>query len=145
MNLGKNVYFTTCLAYATGAAVREGATLDMSGYDGVLAVMSVATAASSQTGDIHFQTSTASNFSGEANVKGTAIVTDENSDDEIFVIDLYKPLERYVRAVVTKDTTNSIAESVLYIQYKGAKAPPDNIVSDVCTYELHVSPVRGTK
>ena len=145
MNLGSNVYFTTCLAYASGTAARNGAELDMQGYDGVMAIMMVAAAGASNTGDLHFETATVTGFSGGTDLLGTAIVTDGDSDDEIFVVEIYKPLERYLRAVVTKDTTNTIAESVIYLQYKGAKRPTDNIVTDVCTHELHVSPARGTK
>ncbi len=145
MNLGKNVKITKCLAYASGTAVRSGATLDMLGYDGVLAVMTCATIAAGAVGDIHFETATDSGFSGGTDLTGTAIVTANDDDDEIFVADLYKPLERYIRAVVTKDTSNAAAESVAYIQYKGMKRPEVNTVTDLVTYELNVSPARGTK
>lgn len=145
MNLGKNCYFTTCLAYASGTAVRNGAEVDMLGYDGLMAVMMTGTIASSAVGDLHFETATVTGFSGGTDLAGTAIATDADSDDEIFVAEVYKPLERYIRAVVTKDTSNAAAESVIYIQYKGIKRPPDNIVTDVCTHELNISPARGTK
>ena len=145
MNLGNEVKISACLAYASGTAAREGATLDMLGYDGVLAIMTCATLAASSVGDIHFETSTDSGFSGGTDLTGTAIATANDDDDEIFVVDLYKPLERYVRAVVTKDTSNAMAESVTYIQYKSDKKPVTNTVTDTLTYELHVSPARGTK
>ncbi len=145
MNLGKDVKITKCLAYASGTAARDGATLDMLGYDGVLAVMTCATIAAGAVGDLHFETATDSGFSGGTDLAGTAIVTANDDDDQIFVADLYKPLERYIRAVVTKDTSNAAAESVTYIQYKGVKRPEVNSVTDLVTYELNISPARGTK
>ena len=145
MNLGKDVKITTCLDYASSTAVRSGDTLDMQGYDGVMAIMHCATIAGSAVGDLHFETATDSGFSGGTDLLGTAIVTADDDDNEIFVADLYKPLERYVRAVVTKDTSNAAAESVLYIQYKGVKRPEVNTVTDLVTYELNISPARGTK
>ncbi len=145
MNLGKNVKITTCLDYASGTAVRSGATADMEGYDGIMAVMHCAAIAGSAVGDIHFETATDSGFSGGTDLLGTAIAVADDDDNQIFVAELNKPLERYVRAVVTKDTTNAQAESVLYIQYKGIKRPEVNSVDDLVTYELNVSPARGTK
>lgn len=145
MNLGKNIKITTCLDYANGTAVRSGATVDMQGYDGLIAIMHCATIAGSSVGDLHFETSTASNFSGGTDLAGTAIAMGDGDSDQIFVAEVYKPLERYVRAVVTKDTSNAQAESVHYVQYKGNKRPEVNTVTDLVTYELNISPARGTK
>jgi len=78
-----------------------------------------------------------------ADLTGTAIATADDDDDEIFVSDLYRPLERFVRIVVTKDASNAAAESAIYIQYKGKKLPVEDMGAD--EYELHVSPAEGTK
>ncbi len=145
MNLGKDVKITKCLAYVSGTAARDGATLDMLGYDGVLAIMTCAAIAGSAAGDIHFETATDSGFSGGTDLLGTKIAVADDDDDEIFVAELNKPLERYVRAVVTKNAAQAQAESVLYIQYKGVKRPEINTVADLVTYELNISPARGTK
>ncbi len=145
MNLGKDVLISKCLTYGTGTAVRNGAEVDMLGYDGVLAIMSTGGMHNSAVGDIHFETATVTGFSGGTDLLGTALVTAGNDDDQVFVIDLYKPLERFIRAVVTKDTTNSAEESVVYVQYKGAKRPEVNNVTDEVTYELKISPARGSK
>lgn len=143
MNLSRNVKFTTCLDYASGTAVREGAILDMAGWDGVIAIVKHATIAASAVGDVHWEQDTASAMGTAADLAGTAIVVAADDDDELWITDLYKPLERYVRLVVTKDTSNAQAESVIYCQYRGSKNPVTDAGADA--FELHVSPAEGTK
>ena len=143
MNLSRHIKVTQALAYASGTAVRNGAEVDMQGWDGVIAIVTMATIASSAVGDIHWEQDTATGMGSAADLTGTAIATDEESDDEIFVSDLYRPLERFVRIVVTKDTSNAAAESAIYIQYKGKKLPVEDMGAD--EYELHASPAEGTK
>ena len=145
MNLGKNIKITKCLDYDTGSAVREGATLDMQGFDGVLAIMHCADIHNSAVGDLHFETATQANFSSGQDLANTAIAVAGTDDDDLFVIDLYRPQERWIRAVVTKDTSNTAAESVVYVQYTGRKGPIDNTEAGEVTYELNISPDRGTK
>jgi hypothetical protein len=143
LNLSKNIKVTQCLAYASGTAVREGAILDMSGWDGVIAVVCHATIAASAVGDVHWEQDSAAGGGTMADLAGTAIAVAADDDDQTWVMDLYKPTERYVRAVVTKDASNAQAESVTYIQYRGSKLPVADAGAD--EYELHVSPAEGTK
>lgn len=143
MNLSKHIKISDCLDYASGTATRNGATLDMSGWDGVLVVCKHATIAGSAAGDIHMEQGADSGLSDAADLAGTAIAIADDDDDQTFVIDLYKPTERYVRAVVTKNAANAQAESVLYIQYRGRKLPVTDMGAEA--YELHVSPAEGTK
>jgi len=142
-NLSKEINVTQCLAYASGTASRNGATLDMQGYDGVLCIVTHATIAASAVGDVHWEQDSASGMGTAADLAGTAIAVADDDDDEVWVLDLYRPLERYVRAVVTKDASNAQAESLVYVQYRGRKAPVSNAGAD--EYELHVSPSEGTK
>jgi len=143
MNLSRHIKVTQALAYASGTAVRNGAEVDMQGWDGVIAIVTMATIASSAVGDIHWEQDTATGMGSAADLTGTAIATADDDDDEIFVSDLYRPLERFVRIVVTKDTSNAAAESAIYIQYKGKKLPVEDMGAD--EYELHASPAEGTK
>lgn len=145
MNLGKNVKLTAALDYASGTATRNGATLDMAGFESVMVVMTLATIAASAVGDIHMEQDSASGFGTGADLAGTAIAVAADDDNQIFIIDLVKPTERYVRAVVTKNGSNAQAESVVYIQYSGKKRPEVNAVADTVSYELHVTPAEGTK
>jgi len=140
----KNVKISTALDYASGSSSRNGAIVDMQNYDGVLMIVKFATIANGATTSIKAQQGQLANMSDAADLAGTAISVADDDDNQIFVIDLYKPRERYVRLVVTKDGSNNAAESAIYVQYSGRKMPIDNNVTDAVTYELHVSPAEGT-
>jgi len=143
MNLGRHIKILNALDYASGTASRNGAEVDMQDWDGVIAVVKLATIAASAVGDIHWEQDTATGMGSAADLTGTAIAIGEDDDDEIYVSELYRPLERFVRIVVTKDASNAQAESAVYILYKGDKLPVADMGADA--YELNVSPAEGTK
>ena len=144
LNLGKNTKVTPGAAYADGTADVNGATLDMSGYDGVLMILTAAAIAGSAVTTFKAQQGAESNLSDAADLEGTGISVADDDDDQLFIIDLYRPQERYVRAVIDKDAANTVAASILYIQYNASRAPVTQNVTDEVTYELHVSPDEGT-
>lgn len=144
MNLGKNVVIRTALDYTSGSADRNGETFDTQGFDGVMAVVKFATIAAGATTSIKMQQGAASDMSDAADLAGTGISVADDDDNQIFIIDLYRPQERYVRVVVDKDATNATAESAIYIGYSARSLPTDMALTDEVTYELHVSPSEGT-
>ncbi len=144
MNLGTDIKITKALDYASGTADRNGATLDMAGYEGVMMVAKFATIAAGATTTIKAQQGAASDLSDAADLAGTSISVAADDDNQVFVIDLFRPRERYVRVVIDKDASNAAAESAIYYQYGPKKQPVSNNVTDLVTYEKHVSPAEGT-
>lgn len=144
MNLSADVKVTTALDYASGSADRNGVTLDMLGYEGVLIIVKFATIATGAVTAIKAQQGAASNLSDAADLAGTGRAVADDDDNQIFQIDIFKPTERYVRLVIDKDASNATAESAIYIQYGAHKLPVSNNVTDAVTTELHVSPAEGT-
>jgi len=143
--LSDSIKISIALAYAEANAAREGAVLDMEGFDGVIGIVHCAAIAGSAVGDIHFEQDNAVGMGGAADLEGTAIAIADDDDDQIFACDLYRPREQFVRAVVTKNGANNQAESAIYIQYKARKEPVVNTEADVLTLEQHASPDEGTK
>jgi len=135
---------SSALDYASGTADRTGAILDMAGFTGVLMIVKLATIAAGAVTSIKAQQDTASNMAGAADLAGTGITIANDDDNQIFIIDLYEPVERYVRLVVDKDATNACAESAIYIQYGPTNRPQVNTATDLVTYERHMSPAEGT-
>lgn len=120
-NLIDDVKITSALDYASGTADRNGATLDMQNYDGVLVLVKFATIAASAVTSIKAQQGAQSDLSDAADLAGTAQSIADTDDDKTFYIDIFRPQERYVRVVIDKDATNATAEIALYVQYKGRK------------------------
>lgn len=147
MNLSKNVKVSTAVTPTAGAAGTtdiNGTTLDMSGFEGVLVIVRMGEITGSAVTSVKMQQGAASDLSDAADLEGTGITIADDDDGQIFMIDLYRPLERYVRLVVGRATQNAVVAAAEYVQYSPAKAPIDNNVTDASTIELHVSPAEGT-
>lgn len=136
--------FTTALTYATGTADREGAVIDMKGFEGVIMAVQLLAVATGGANSIKAQQGAAAAMGDAADLEGTKITIADDDDNQLFVIDVYKPQERYVRLYVDKDASNACAESAMYIQYGAGSKPVIQNVTDKVTYERHVSPAEGT-
>lgn len=144
-NLSKNAKITQAITPTNGAAGTtdiNGATLDMSGFDGVLMVVTMGAITGSAVTSIKAQQGAASDLSDAADLAGTGQTIADTDDEDIFYIDLYRPLERYVRVVVDRGTANAVVASAVYYQYKAAKTPVTH--GSTINGELHVSPSEGT-
>lgn len=144
MNLGKNTIVRSGLDYASGSADRNGAEFDMQGFEGVLMIFKFAAIAAGAVTSIKAQQDTVTGMGSAADIEGTAQAVAADDDDQIFVIDLYRPRERFVRGVVDKDASNATAEVLVYVGYGARKMPTSMALTDEVSYELHVSPAEGT-
>lgn len=148
MNLGKQVKVSTAITPAAGVAGTtdiNGTTLDMANYEGVLMVCRFGVITGSAVTSVKAQQGAESDLSDAADLAGTGITVADDDDNQIFIIDLYRPTERYVRLVVDRGTQNAVVAEAHYVQYgPPKKMPVENNVTDAVTYELHVSPAEGT-
>ncbi len=145
INFSKEAKITTALDYVSGTASRDGAGLDMQGYDSVAMIVKFAAIAAGATTSIKAQQSSDDGSSDAySDLEGTAQTVAADDDNQVFVIDLVRPTKRYVRLVVTKDGANAAAESAIYVQYGAKDLPVTMNVTDEVTAETHVSPAEGT-
>lgn len=145
MNLSKQVKITQAITPTDGVAGTadiNGAILDMQGFEGVLVEVTFGAITSGAVTSIKMQQDTASNMGTAADLTGTAQTVADDDDDQIFYIDLYKPLERYVRLVVDRGTQNAVVAGATYLQY-GAHEQPVSHGATV-SGEIHISPAEGT-
>jgi hypothetical protein len=139
MNLSNGVKITRVVGpTVAGTTTIDGTALDMQGYEGVVFVGSVVTAAVNN--GIKAQQGQASNLSDAADLAGTAVLLDATKTQ--MVLDVYRPEERYVRCQVVRGTS-TVIDSVWAIQY-GARVEPVSNVTAAQAAELHVSPAEGT-
>jgi hypothetical protein len=145
-NLLKDIKVTRVLnAVAAGTSSQNGSVLDMSGWDGVLFVAALGTLTATQVTGLKAQQGAQANLSDAADLAGTAVGPMADADsNKCLALDVYRPLERYVRCVVTRGTANAVIDGVMAIQYRGRKAPVTQDTTTIAASESHVSPAEGT-
>lgn len=126
MSLTKNVKITVVAAAAAAAQTAvEGSILDMAGYDGVLFVALTGDVTDTAVLTLKAQQNTANSTSGMADLVGTAAFTAgaSDADNKGLALDVHKPRERYVRAVLTRGTANAAVSGIIAIQYDARRKP----------------------
>ena len=145
-NLLKGIKITRVMnAVAAGTTVQNGSVVDMSGWDGVTFIASFGTLTATQVTSLKGQQGQVSNLSDAADLAGTLVGPLADGDsNKCLVLDIYRPLERYVRPVVSRGTANAVIDGVLAIQYRGRKSPVTQDTATIAANEQHVSPSEGT-
>ncbi len=144
MNISKNVKISTAVTVTNGAAGTgniAGTVLDMKGFEGVLMVVQMGAIVGSATTSIKARSGTDDTVSDAADLLGTSQTIADSDDEDVFYIDLYKPVERYVQLYVTRGVANATL-SANYIQYSPASMPPSH--GSIVNGETHISPAEGT-
>ena len=103
------------------------ARLDMQGFDGVIYLVSIVDSVATGVATLKVEANTANSDTNMAAITGaTATVTCAVNDDingEILVVDVYRPLKRYVQGVITSATADIAFGDTIAIQYSGVKLP----------------------
>lgn len=141
-----DIKFVDGLDYASGTADRNGATVDMAGWTGVLMFVKFATIAADAVTLVRAQQGAASDMSDAADLANAAISVPDSYDNQVFCLNVYQPEERYVRVKVDKDATHATAEVAWYILYgpSGHGLPTLESATPDFNYELHFAPPEGT-
>lgn len=122
---------------AAGTTDVDSAGVDMAGYEGVLFLTSFGTPAT----DNYISAQQSTDNSSFADLAGTKVGADADTED--LWVDVYRPLERYVRVHVELGTSSTV-ESIWAIQYGGRKQAEDNVTDGTIMGEAHVSVAEGT-
>ncbi len=140
--LSENTLISVGAAYSAGTTDVTGATADMADWDGIMVVLALSAIATGAVTTLKLQQGSASDLSDAADLLGTGSSIADTDDDGVVVLDLYQPRERFVRAYLDKDGSNSVAGTILYIRYRGKEAPVTQ--GSGVTVERHQSPAEGT-
>lgn len=101
--------------------------LDMAGWDGVVFIVPITDSVAGGVATLTVQQNTANSDIGMAAVSGgaAAATSSKNDDlnDTLLVVDVFRPRERYVQGVITSATQNIAFGNTIAIQYKGSKLP----------------------
>lgn len=146
LNMSQFAKVSTALDFLAAAAAddRKGASLDMKGFESVLIIVKFSGIAAGAATSIKVQQSEDTNDAHFADLKGTGVAVADDDDDQLFLVDIVRPTERYIRVYVDKDGANATNECAIYVQYNARELPVTQQVDDEVTYELHVEPDEGT-
>lgn len=120
--------------------------IDMTGWDGICFVTVITDCANTGVATLKVEQNTADSDSGMAALSGADAAGtsggDDDMNDKLLIVDVYKPRERFVQAVRTSATANIAFGSVIAILYRGSKLPftPGATVQD---YGKVVSPAEA--
>jgi len=141
MNLCKNVKITKVGDYeSAGTGAVNSTAVDMQGWDGVLFLTTMHVANSGNY--INAAQGDLSNGSDAADLEGTKVVC-EYADVAMW-LDIYKPIDRYVRVEAVRAGSSTAMGEIWAIQYSGRIMPQDNDTMNTITGKLHISPAEGT-
>src|SRR6266540_1761419 len=132
----------TTLFRSAGQTNQNGGVIDMANYEGVVFIAALGTLASGTVTGMKAQQGNQANLSDAADLAGTAVLIADTEDNELLVLDIYRPAERYVRAVVTRGTADATIDGVIAIQY-GPRVLPVTQDATVAAIATHVSPAEG--
>lgn len=120
--------------------------IDMTGWDGVVFIAPIEDSVATGVAHLKGEQNTANADSGMATLTGadataTCVVNDD-LNNKLLVLDIYKPQERYVQAVRTSGTANIAFGTLIAILYTGRKSPvtDDSTILDVAAV---VSPAES--
>ena len=142
-NLFRNIKATRVEnAAAAGTSDIESDSVDMAGFEGVAFVVALGAITSGAVTNVHLETST--DNSSFSDLEGSAQTVADDDDNQIWILDCYKPRERYIRCVVDRGTQNAVVDGITAYQYGPKLAPVTHDATTVGGAEYHASPARGT-
>lgn len=129
-------------AVAAGTSDQDSSSVDMLDYEGVRFTVSFGTITGSAVTSIRAGQS--ANDSSWADLLGTDITVADDDDNQVAILDIWRPIDRYVRCTVKRATQNAVIDGVVAEQYGPRVLPPTNDSSTVVGQEIHTSPAEGT-
>ena len=128
-------------AVAAGQAATASDIVDMNGWDGVVFIALTGDATSGSVLTLAAQQNELNATGGMATLTGTATYTAlsaTDADSKALVLDVQKPNKRYVRAVFTTATQDSVKNGIIAIQYRGTHLPAvqdDSVIASALIYD----------
>jgi hypothetical protein len=135
-------------AVAAGTTDQNGSGVDLGadgGYDGVLFIALFGTLTANQVTQLKAQQSSddgsSDAYTDIAGSQGDALADTDGND--MLVLDIFRPEERYVRPVVERGTANAVIDGVIAIRYRAKERPVTQGATVIDVNKL-ADPVAGT-
>lgn len=146
MNLSKSAKVTRVSnAVAAGTTTVNSSSVDMTSFDNVqfLVAFGAIVDGGSQSCKLQ-QSSDDGSADAWADLEGTKITVADDDDNQLVILDLSRPREKFVRCVVSRATQNSTIDGIVAQQYNGQVEPVVHDATTVVGSEFHHAPAEGT-
>lgn len=130
----------------TGSAATTDLTseaVDMQGFEGARFICGFGALTSTAVTSVKAQQCDTSGGT-YADLAGTAITVADDDDNQISIIDVYRPTERFLKHVVDRGTANAVIDFLIVELYGPKEIPVSETADNVISAEKHVSPAEGT-
>jgi len=146
MNLGKNTKIVRVSNAEAAATTDINSTgVDTQGFNGVMFMVLFGTITASAVTSIHAEQSSDDGSSDAyADLTGTNVAVADDDDNQIFWLDINRPLERYVRCVVDRGTQNAVVDGIVAVLYDPIDMPTTHDATTVGGGEVHSGVAEGT-
>lgn len=147
MNLSKMTKITRHNnAVAAGTTdITPSSGIDMQNFEGCLFIVPFGPITAGAATSIKVQQSSDDGSSDTyADLAGTSVTVEDDDDNQVFWVDVYRPRERYLKLIVDRGTQNAVVDGIIAIQYGPKNLPTTHDATTVGGGELHASPAEGT-
>jgi hypothetical protein len=131
-------------AVAAGTTAVTSAAIDMKGFDSCTFIVAFGTITTDGVQSVKAQQSSDNDADTYADLLGTSITVADDDDNQLVVLDIDKPRERYLKCVVSRATQNAVVDGIFAIQYNAQVQPVTHDVATVVGSEFHHAPAEGT-
>lgn len=132
-------------AVAAGTTDVTSSVIDMQGYEGALIIFAFGTITASAVTSVKAQQSSDDGaVDTYADLLGTSITVADDDDNQIVILDVYQPRERYLKGIIDRATQNAVVDGIFVLRYGSSKVPATDDASTVVDSEVHSSPIEGT-
>ena len=135
-SLLKNVKVTRVAAAAVaGTSDVESSFVDMAGFDGVMFVALLGDVTSGSVLALKASQNIVDSATGDAKLVGSAAFTAgaSDADSKALVLDVRRPCERYVCAILERGTQNAVVDGIIAIQYNAQSMPTTQAASVIAS------------
>ena len=146
MNISKGVKVTRCINFtAAGTSTPiSGSVIDMKGFDSCTFIVGFGPIVSGGVQSIKVQQGADAALGDAADLLGTSVSVADDDDNQVAIVEVNQPRERYLRVQVLRATQNSTIDFGLALQSKASSEPVTHDSTTVISSELHQAPAEGT-
>lgn len=132
-------------AVAAGTSDQTSSAIDMQGFEGVIFYFMFGTITGSAVTGVRVQQSSDDGVADAyTDLLGSAVAVPDSRSNDMVVVDILRPRERYLKAVIDRATQNAVIDGIVAVQYGPRVKPTTDDSATVIGREVHASPAEGT-